>query len=208
MKASTVSAFYKIAYRFHFTPWERAARTHGYMINALLDREEAEREPPYGYALDLGCGTGLWTVELARRGWDVLGIENVPRAVTAARARAERAGVQARFIQGDVTALRTAGVGFGFRLLLDLGCFHGLTNEQRAAMGREVTAVADIDAALLILVWAPGRRGPLPRGASREDLESAFPEWKVVADDALDVAALPGLLKNVDPRCYRLRRKR
>ena len=45
-------------------------------------------------------------------------------------------------MHGDVTALREAGVGSGFRLVLDTGTFHGLTDAQREAMGREVTAVA------------------------------------------------------------------
>ena len=38
-------------------------------------------------------------------------------------------------MQGDVTALADAGLGSGFRLLLDTGTFHGLSDEQREAMG-------------------------------------------------------------------------
>ena len=33
-----------------------------------------------------------------------------------------------RLIHGDVTALQEAGVGSGFRLVLDTGTFHGLTD--------------------------------------------------------------------------------
>src|SRR6266513_397106 len=66
--------------------------------------------------------------------------------------------------RADVTKLRASGVGTGFRLVLDTGTFHGLTGPQRAAMGREITAVAAVDATVLLDVFAPGRRGPLPRG--------------------------------------------
>jgi SAM-dependent methyltransferase len=201
-----MSLFYKIAYRLGITPWERASETHGHLIAALLDREEAERKLPYGSALDLGCGTGFWAVELARRGWQVVGVDNVPKALSAARERAEAAGVEVRFVLGDVTALQDAGIGSGFRFLLDLGCFHGLNDKQRVTMGREVNAVAASDGVLLELVWAPAHRGPLPRGASRVDLEAAFRGWEVVGEDALDASALPSFLKNVAPRCYRLRR--
>ena len=80
-----------------------------------------------------------------------------------------------RLVQGDVTALREAGIGSGFRLLLDTGTFHGLTDAQREAMGRELSAVAAPDATLILDCFAPRRRGPLPRGASRAEVEGAFP---------------------------------
>jgi hypothetical protein len=43
------------------------AKGRGRMV-AMFDREEVERQAPYGLALDLGCGTGMHAVELARRG--------------------------------------------------------------------------------------------------------------------------------------------
>ncbi|MDP2480717.1 MAG: methyltransferase domain-containing protein [Candidatus Palauibacterales bacterium] len=201
-----MSLFYRLAYALGVTPWEKATDTHGHLIAPLLYREEAGCELPYGPALDLGCGAGYWAVELARRGWEVTGIDSVPKALRRARARTRAAGVEVRFVQGDVTRLEDAGVGSGFRFLYDLGCFHGLTDEERVAMGRGVSAVAAPDATLLELVWRPGRRGPLPRGASPEDLEAAFVGWKVMGDDPLDATALPGPLRDADPRCYRLRR--
>jgi SAM-dependent methyltransferase len=197
--------FYRLSYWLGFTPWERASETHGHMIEALLDREQAERKPPYGSALDLGCGSGFWSVALARRGWKVVGVDNVPRALTRARGRAEAAGVDVRFVRGDVTALGKLGIGSGFQFLLDVGCFHGLNDGERAAMGREVSALAAPGATLLELVWAPARRGPLPRGASHQDLESAFTRWKVIGEDPVAADALPKALRNADPRCYRLR---
>jgi hypothetical protein len=33
----------------------------------MFDREENGREPPYGPALDLGTGSGIWGVQLAKR---------------------------------------------------------------------------------------------------------------------------------------------
>jgi len=65
-----------------------------------------------------------------------------------------------------VTRLRDFDVGSDSRFVLDLGLFHDeLTDEQRGAIGRKVSTVAAPGATLPTAAWAPGRRGPLPRGA-------------------------------------------
>ena len=197
--------FYRIAYQLGFTPWERATTHEAVVISAMFDREESERQQPYGRALDLGCGSGMQSVQLAQRGWQVTGVELVPKALNAARQRARDAGVDVQLVRGDVANLQKLGVGFGYQFVLDFGMFHGLDDAQRQAMGREVSAVAEPGATLLMIVWSPSRRWPLPRGASAEDIERAFPAWKVTCKDALSVSALPPALKNVDPQLYRLR---
>jgi hypothetical protein len=101
--------------------------------------------------------------------------------------------------------LREAGIGSGFRLVWDFGTVHGLTDAQRRAVGEGVSALATDDATILMLAWGPGRRGPLPRGLSRRDVEEAFAGWKVTDEEAFDVTGLPRRLRNVDPRVYRLR---
>jgi hypothetical protein len=105
-----------------------------------------------------------------------------------------------------VTALRASGVGDGYRLFLDIGCFHGLTDDERTAMGREVDAVAAPDASLLLLAWAPGNRAPLPRGASQADIEAAFRGWEVLDVGEPLSEAMPKPLRNANPRFYRLRK--
>lgn len=198
---------YAIAYRLGVRPWERAGAAAAEQFTGLLEREEAERRPPYGRALDLGCGTGAHAIELARRGWTVTGVDATPQAVQAARMRPGADAASVTFVDGDVTALRTAGVGTGFGFLLDVGCFHGLRDEDRAAMAAEVDAVATADATVLMLAFSPARRGPLPRGAGRDAIEAAFAGWGVIAEDAADVSGMPGPLKKTAPRWYRLRRR-
>jgi SAM-dependent methyltransferase len=119
----------------------------------VLDREEAERSRPLGRAIDLGCGRGLYTAELARRGWEAVGVDNVPRAIDAANRR----GVSgATFVVGDVTDLAPADLGT-FDFFLDVGCFSGLSPEQRLAEGRGVSALANAGATLLVLAFGPTR---------------------------------------------------
>lgn len=205
-----MSLWYEVLYHLGVTPWEEDP-TQGAaaeQISALFEREENGREPPFGQALDLGCGSGIWSVELATRGWEVTGVDVVAKAIRSGRERADAAGVAVRWVHGDVTALRDAGVEPGFQFVLDLECFNHLNEAQRKAVGREVSAVVAPDATMLMLVWAPGQRWPLPPGASRGDLEAAFPEWQVIDEDAYAAqSALPFWLKDVDLRFYRLCRR-
>jgi len=189
-----MSAFYKLAYAVGFTPWE-ALLDHRPFADALVEliaRAETA-SPPHGRALDLGTGSGTWAVELAKRGWDVTGVDTVPKALRRADQRAAAAGEHVRFVRGDVTRLEESGIGNGYRLLLDTGTFHGLDGSEQRAMGRSVTAVATPAATLIIDAFAPGRRGPLPHGCTREAVESAFPGWDiadvVVADTDPDALA-------------------
>jgi cyclopropane fatty-acyl-phospholipid synthase-like methyltransferase len=200
---------YRLAYAIGFHPWEDLAehRPFAGTLMELVAREEDGREPPFGPVLDLGTGSAVWGVQLAKRGWRVTGVDLVEKALRRARERVDEAGVEMQLVQGDVTALRQADVGSGFQLVLDTGTFHGLTDTQREAMGREVDAVCANGATLLLDCFEPRRRGPLPRGASRADVERAFPGWDVTGVEIADTKpdALARLFK-FDERFYRLRR--
>lgn len=201
---------YRLAYAIGFHPWEGLAEHPPFAdkLVELIAREEEGRQAPYGTALDLGTGSGVWAVRLARRGWEVTGVEIVEKALDRARQRIEEEAVEMRLLPGDVTALRESGVGSGFRLLLDTGTFHGLDAAQRNAMGREVTAVAGPDATLILDCFAPRRRGPLPGGASREDIERAFPDWEITDVEVADTDPDPiARLFRFDEHFYRLRRR-
>lgn len=200
-----MSRFYRFAYAVGLTPWEADAENVAPELRSFVGRVEDGLDRPFGAALDLGCGRGRWSVELADRGWDVTGIDVIPKAVLGARRRAEESGVGARFVEGSVTALREAGVGTGYRLVLDVECFNHLDDEDRAAVGREVDAVAGPDAAIILLVWSRARRGPLPPGATRDDVAAAFPGWRVVDEKAYQ-AKPPRPLRGIKPRWYRLAR--
>ena len=202
---------YRFAYWVGFHPWEDAASDPLFANKfcELIDREERGRSRPFGPALDLGTGSGIWGIELAKRGWQVTGIDIVENALERARERVRRAGVNMQLVQGDVTALRGTGIGSGFRLVLDTGTFHDFDTVRQRAMGREIDAIAGPDAAVLLLVW-PKRRRPLIRGASRGEIEAAFPSWRIthVEDSHFRLPKVMHRILRPDEHWYRLCRSK
>jgi len=200
---------YHFAYSIGFHPWEDAFGEPEFSgkISELFEREEQGRERPYGRALDIGTGSGIWGVELARRGWDVTGIDNVQKALDRARTRVAEAGVEMQLVQGDVTALEGAGIPSGFKLILDTGTFHDFSTTQQAEMARGISTLAAPDATVLLLVW-PRRRRPLIRGADRHEIENAFKGWQItnVEPSHFKLPAPLKILLRPDEHWYRLRR--
>jgi len=128
------SIFYRFAYRFGKPKWDSSQPRPE--LTSLINR----RRP--GRALDLGCGTGTDAVYLAQHGWEVVGVDFVPKAIDIAKKRAHGAGLSPTFLVGDVTQLRQAGVTGSFDLLLDVGCFHAIPAGLRDAYAAEVAEVA------------------------------------------------------------------
>jgi SAM-dependent methyltransferase len=194
---------YARLYRFGFTPWERYATAAAASIAARLDREEAERSRPPGRALDLGCGRGLYTPELARRGWEAVGIDYVPAAIEAAKAKS-RGAARLSYVVGDVTRLPPAQLGT-FDFFLDIGCFQGLDTGQRLSEGSGVSALANPGATLLLLSFGPSRWRWLVEGASQEEVQTAFAGWEMLASKPAGTAGLGWPMNQTAPRWYRLR---
>jgi len=102
-------------YRQGTPPWETGYPS-GELVRIL---DEGAIEP--GETLELGCGTGVDAVFLARRGFDVTAVDSSPLALERARVRAEREDVLARFVLDDVFQFgRTAGQ---FDLVYDAGFY-------------------------------------------------------------------------------------
>jgi 2-polyprenyl-3-methyl-5-hydroxy-6-metoxy-1,4-benzoquinol methylase len=95
----------------------------------LLERAVAQRTSR-GRALDLGCGEGTNSVFLAQQGFSVVAIDFVSAALTAARTRAEQAGVEVELLERDVVDYEAPSP---FDVVLDSGCLHHLPRPRVAA---------------------------------------------------------------------------
>ena len=97
-------------------PWEQAFEDMVYweweglpsesgISSAVGFIERALQMPQGAKVLDLGCGLGYHAIELARRGYEVTALEWSQPFLEAATRRAAEAGVNVRFVRGDMTCM-------------------------------------------------------------------------------------------------------
>jgi len=107
--------FFRFMYDRESAAWAR--RRNEPEHRELVERtagELASVVAPPGPVADLGCGPGAYALALARRGYDVVGVDGSPRMVEVARAQAARDEVGARFGVHDVSGpLRFADASLG-----------------------------------------------------------------------------------------------
>jgi SAM-dependent methyltransferase len=145
-------------------------------------------------------------VFLAGEGWEVTAVDDVPRALQAARRRAEDAGVQVEFRRGDVARLEDVGVG-DVTLAFDRGCYHGLPEAKRAAYARGVTAVTRPGAALLLMSFQPPTARGLPPGATPEEVRERFgPSWRLLSEHEGNEVPGNARIERARPTWYRFQR--
>ena len=170
---------FRLMYRRGWTPWDR-----GVSPPELIEVIEGVRRLPVGRALDLGCGTGTTTVYMADHGWDVTGVDFVPRAIRTARAKAAAARLPIAFLVGDVTRLHEYPIEPGFELLFDQGCFHSLPEAAQPVYALEVTRMARSGGTFLLYAFGrqSAQRRPrfFPKGVTPDEVRARFSAFDLV----------------------------
>src|ERR1700761_9007542 len=162
---------FRIFYRVGFTPWDGHPIAQN--LQDLVEGTSGTPPLPAGSALDLGCGTGDASIYLAQHGWKVTGVDYVPQALDRARAKAAATNAPVHFVRADVTRLSQEDIGADFGLIVDNGCLHNMSDGDRDAYVREVSAVAAPGARLLIVAFLPGGRFGV-RGVQPAEMERRF----------------------------------
>jgi ubiquinone/menaquinone biosynthesis C-methylase UbiE len=167
---------FRVFYAIGFTPWDGHPQSS--MLRELVEGSGAL---PPGSALDVGCGTGDSSIYLAQHGWQVTGVDFTPKALDKAREKARATGAAVNFVHGDVTHLRQAGISGPFQVIVDNGCFHGMSDGDRDLYVNEISAVATPNARLLMIAFKPsGRFGPA--GVDQTEIERRFtPKWTLLS---------------------------
>lgn len=186
---------YDLMYRFG-APWEGADRVE---LRALVRDGRCAPETlrrqgmRAARAVDLGCGAGGVSLELAEAGFEVTGVDFSAIALRKARVAGERRGLGAdrvRFVEGDLTSGAISGVEGPFDLLVDYGTLDDLPDAGRRAMAAYVTTLARPGSRLFLFAFT-GAPADLPRfsfgGPSRAfpgllpgEAERLFePAWRV-----------------------------
>ncbi len=101
--------------------YDREAFTQGTLQEVGFIEKEIRKNKQVRI-LDVGCGTGRHAIELARRGYDVTGLDLSPSQLERAREKARAAGVKIEFIRKDARHFDFRG-RFGLVIMLCEGGF-------------------------------------------------------------------------------------
>ena len=168
MSLDRIGAFLPNRWKFHWrywrgrTPWD----TH---VTPPEVMEFIARTPP-GKALDLGCGTGTNAITLARHGWRVTGVDFIPKAILAARAKAAGSGSAIDFLVASVTDLSVLSGSFDYAL--DIGCLHALKADDRGRYAANLSRLLRPRAWYMLYAWLPRPWGGGVPGISPEEVGS------------------------------------
>lgn len=132
----------------HLGPWKGEAEFY------LRTAAEAAGGQAAGRVLELACGTGRLTLPLAERGLEMTGLDLSPAMLSRARAKAHQAGVEARFIQGDMRAF-TLGERFDLIFIPINSICHLLTRADAEACLASVRAHLAPAGRFVIDVFSP-----------------------------------------------------
>lgn len=115
--------------------------------------------------VELGCGTGVNAVYLAKQGFDVTAIDVAPTALGLAQQRATEDGVNVRWIQADVLVPPTLEP---FDLIFDRGCYHGVRRQNASRYVEVLEELCRPGGRVLILAGNANESGE-PYGPPRVD---------------------------------------
>jgi len=101
---------------------------------------------PGASILDIGCGTGRHSIEFAKRGYKVTGVDLSPGMLAEAKSSADKIGVQVEWIQTDAAQFE-ADKQYDAAICLCEGSF-GLLNVDDDPMEHDLAILRNISAAL------------------------------------------------------------
>ena len=169
---SSKHTLFRIFYRLGFTPWD-GHPTRPEACGPSVEGNDDTLPLPAGSALDSAAvpatARSTWRNTAGRSPAST----SCRKALEKARAKAVRRRRRSTSSTPTSRSLSSAGIGANFELIVDNGCLHNMSDGDRDAYVREVSAVAAPDARLLIVAFAPGGRFGV-RGVEPAEMERRF----------------------------------
>jgi 2-polyprenyl-3-methyl-5-hydroxy-6-metoxy-1,4-benzoquinol methylase len=162
---------------------ERDLKAPDPLVLGMLDGLEP------GRALDLGCGAGGLAIELASRGWQVVGVDIAAKAIESARKNAEQRAVDVAFEVKDVSTWAPEGK---FDLITNCFALPGTPEERRSALTQAANALAP-GGTLVVAEWEGSTVDFLKCAddywTSRDEVLSAIEGLVVESAEIVDIPA-------------------
>jgi cyclopropane fatty-acyl-phospholipid synthase-like methyltransferase len=184
--------FYKKATVPEDLPWH-SDKPAKFLVDAVSRRKDA------GKALDLGCGTGVFSVYLAKQGYEVTGLDFIPKALEMAANRAQAANVRVNWVMADLLHWQAADV---FEVILDSGCLHTITSRNMTRYKQQLLSWMTPKTDFILAHW--GKRHVFdwrpvgPRRRTRQALVRFFsPELR---EQAFEQEIMTGIPLPIGPR--------
>ncbi len=182
--SGSISSHWEKAYRLPLSdiPWEietPPADLVGLLKSGLIAP---------GTALDVACGSGNYSLYLAKAGFDMTSVDVSETALKIAKEKARKAGLEAgiHFIHADARHLADALPSTRFDLVLDWSFLHHIAPKDFAAYCGQFSALlkpsgvlllacfSDADAPKRGLKQAVGKLGNVMYYRTREEIEAAY----------------------------------
>lgn len=171
--------------------WKRLKQDAYHQLEFIVTNHFLKKYlPKKGLVLDAGGGPGRYTIELAKKGYDVVLLDLVKEMLEIAKKQIKRERIQHKvkqMVEGSITDLSTF-IDETFDAVLCLGgpLSHLLDSEQRETAARELVRVIKKDAPLFVSVI--GRFGLL------KTILKEFPEEMKYSNHHLEVGDyIPGV---------------
>jgi ubiquinone/menaquinone biosynthesis C-methylase UbiE len=155
-------------YPLETLPWELGRPRK--IIVELVEKGVIEK----GKALDICCGAGTNTVYLARKGFNVTGVDISSKAIEYARQKAKQANVKIRLMVQNFLELPFEDEEFDF--VFDMGCFHHVEIEDRNTFIKGVHRVLN-NRGKYLLVCFSYRNGPAWNHFTQEQIIQLFSDY-------------------------------
>lgn len=152
---------------------EELAWHHADPMRFLPPAMEARGRP--GTALDMGCGSGVDSVYMAKHGWQVTSLDFMDEALDMTRQLAADEAVELNIVQTDVLAWDNTEQ---FDLLLDAGLLHNMQREKIPSYKKKILDWLKPDGDFVLSHWESqsdhDRMFGGPRRATREQVTELF----------------------------------
>ena len=202
-KQDKFKEYYRQAKSAKRLPWHHAEP------NRFLDAIIADRAQP-GTALDMGCGSGVDAIHLAKAGWQVTALDFMQDALEMTRAGADDASVELELVHTDVLDWEADRQ---FDLLLDSGLLHNLSRDNILTYRKKILQWLSADGDYVLAHWESRAdtdrlRGGARRVTRQQIRDLFYPELEEQQFERLKATGLPETVgPDLSVGFYRLKRR-